>query len=105
MGDIYSPSSAGGTRMESRETIYSVPLEAQKVFTNGILRNPLILKYLPIDAEEIAQKISFEGSDNPLIPVNWRFAESVSALKAFEALILGSLLKKKYHIEYPEVKV
>lgn len=84
---------------------YSVPAEAQRVFIDGILHNHLIEKFLPKDFEAIAQRISFEGSDHPLIPVNWRFAESVSALKAFEALILGFLLERKYKIECPKIKI
>ncbi|KAH7391124.1 CoA-transferase family III domain-containing protein [Phaeosphaeria sp. MPI-PUGE-AT-0046c] len=78
---------------------YSIPKEAQKVFQNGILSNPLIASTLPKDIEDAAKTIRFEGSDQPSVPINWRFAESISALKGVEAAIVNVLLKQKYGVE------
>lgn len=78
---------------------YSVPDEAAKVFKNGILKNPLIASHLPQDFESYAKPISFQGSASPMIPINWRFAESISALKGLEALFVNALLVKKYNLE------
>lgn len=77
---------------------YSVPAEAQKLFAQGILQNPLIQKLLPPEALEASDYVSFEGSDKPRLPINWRFAESISSLKAYEATILNVLLKRKYGV-------
>lgn len=85
--------------------IYSVPSQADLVFKQGILANPLVRKNLPEEADAAAGKITFEGSDCPSLPVNWRFAESISALKACEATILNVLLQKKYGIEPAQVKI
>lgn len=85
---------------------YSIPAEARQVFENGILNNPLIKPYLPADTAELASKIRFTGSDSPSIPINWRFAESVSSLKAYEALLINALLRQKYgHKEPAEVEI
>ncbi|SPQ20024.1 c497e181-ad63-42c7-a5f5-b004b152f1ed [Thermothielavioides terrestris] len=79
--------------------IYSIPSEAKKLLREGILANPLIQKNLPAGASEAAEKVSFVGSNSPSLPVNWRFAESISALKGYEAAILNVLLKKKDHAQ------
>jgi len=84
---------------------YSVPDEATKVFRDGILYNPLIASNLPHDFESYAKRISFEGSASPMIPINWRFAESISALKGLEALFVNALLVKKYNVEPQEIIV
>ena len=85
--------------------IYSVPSQADLVFKQGILANPLVRKNLPEEADAAASKISFEGSDSPSLPINWRFAESIAALKACEATVLNVLLHKKYGIEPAQVKI
>jgi hypothetical protein len=77
-------------------TNYSVPEQAKELFVNGILENPLFHDQLPPEARSVSQNISFHGSDEPSIPINWRFAESISALKAYEAVILKVLLKRRY---------
>jgi len=82
---------------------YSVPKEAEKVFQEGILRNHLISKDLPKNFEEYAKKIKFQGSDFPSIPFNWRFAESISALKGLEAVFLQALLKEKYDVDPQDI--
>ncbi|KAM0320760.1 hypothetical protein ACHAO8_000051 [Botrytis cinerea] len=83
--------------------MYSVPEESKKVFQRGILENPTIIPNLPRDFQDHAKKIKFEGEDAPTLPINWRFAESISSIKALEATVLLSLLKKKYGVEPKEV--
>lgn len=83
---------------------YSVPQETQRVFQNGILNNPLLSTLSP-ELKDLAVNVSFEGSDNPSIPINWRLAESISALKALEATVLNYLLVRKYGIASAKVKI
>lgn len=83
---------------------YSVPDEARKVFLDGILRNPLMQRYIPSGIAG-TDDIEFSGSADPSIPVNWRFAESVSALKAYEAVLLKALIKRKYNTEVSKVHI
>lgn len=71
----------------------------------GILGNPLIQKVLPRGAEEAAQGIVFEGSDSPSLPINWRFAESISALKGYEATLINVLLQRKYGLPPARVRI
>jgi hypothetical protein len=78
---------------------YSVPKETQKVLRDGILDNPLIAQTLPKEIDECAAKVEFVGTDKPSIPINWRFAESISALKGLEASMINVLLKRKYGVE------
>jgi hypothetical protein len=82
---------------------YSVQEETNRVFREGILRNPLFKQYLPEDYEASAKHIKFAGSAFPIIPINWRFAESVSAIKAYEATVVNSLVKRKYGVDPGEV--
>ena len=84
-------------------SVYSIPQETAKVFQDGILNNSKIARTLPDGIEEAAKGISFEGTDKPSIPINWRFAESISALKGLEAAMVNVLLKRKYGLEvrYP----
>ena len=84
---------------------YSVPRETQHIFEKGILSNPLIAPTLPTDIAECAKKIQFKGSDKPSIPINWRFAESISALKGLEAAMINVLLKQKYGLEPQEAVI
>ncbi|KAF0324134.1 putative alpha methylacyl-CoA racemase [Colletotrichum asianum] len=83
---------------------YSVPQEASRVFCEGILNNPLVGPLSP-ELLALSKRIRFEGSDLPSVPVNWRFAESISALKAYEALLLMQLLSKKYGLSNTEVTI
>ncbi|KAE9582358.1 hypothetical protein CGMCC3_g1691 [Colletotrichum fructicola] len=83
---------------------YSVPQEASRVFCQGILNNPLVGPLSP-ELLALSKRIRFEGSDLPSVPVNWRFAESISALKAYEALLLMQLLSKKYGLSNTEVTI
>jgi hypothetical protein len=82
---------------------YSVPQQTEKLFREGILQNPLIFKSLPPEALKYGGKIRFVGSNLPSIPINWRFAESISSLKGLEATMLNVLLTKKYGVEPQEV--
>ncbi|KAK3688771.1 CoA-transferase family III domain-containing protein [Podospora appendiculata] len=84
---------------------YSVPSEAKRLLLDGILGNPLIQKNLPAGASEAARQITFEGSDSPSLPINWRFAESISVLKAYEATVLNLLLQKKYGLDPVPIKI
>lgn len=84
---------------------YSIPEEARQLLHQGILLNPLVAKHLPSGALEASRTISFEGSATPSIPINWRFAESISSLKGLEATVLNVLLKRKYNLEPVEVNI
>ncbi|KAI0132401.1 CoA-transferase family III domain-containing protein [Xylariales sp. AK1849] len=81
---------------------YSVPCEARLVFEQGILNNPLV-RDLPNGFEELSRLVIFEGHGFPRIPFCWRWAESISALKAFEATMLNSLMGRKYGVSPSEV--
>lgn len=80
------------------QTEYSVTKEAQSVFEDGILANPL-MKDLPPQLRDLSKRVRFYGSADPIIPINWRFAESISAIKALEATMLNLLLTRKYEID------
>lgn len=85
---------------------YSVPSNAAKVFRDAILSSTLTRKHL-LDGplQKYADAVSFEGPDNPILPVNWRFAESMSALKALEAVYVNAILDKLYGIAPQKVKI
>lgn len=86
------------------ETSYSVPKEAQKVFEKEILNNSRI-PALPKEIKEAGKLVHFSGNELPSIPINWRFAESVSAMKAFEASMLNVLRARKYGAKMAEVEI
>jgi hypothetical protein len=86
-------------------TSYSIPEEAHKVFQDGILNNKLVASTLPKEIEECAKTVRFEGTDVPTLPINWRFAESISALKGLEAAMVNVLLKRKYGMESQEAVI
>ncbi|EHY56121.1 hypothetical protein HRR83_008640 [Exophiala dermatitidis] len=88
-----------GSIDKSSAQSYSVPAESKTLLIEGLLENPKISKYLPREAQEFASGITFEGSDLPQIPINWRFAESAASLKALEACTIYALLKRKYNVE------
>lgn len=83
---------------------YSVPIQAEAVFQLGILENPL-MAHLPPRVRDLGKHIHFEGSARPKIMFNWRWAESVSALKALEATMLNYLVTRKYGIDPVEVTI
>ncbi|KAJ7187607.1 CoA-transferase family III domain-containing protein [Mycena pura] len=72
---------------------YSVPLQARKVFLEGILSNSAH-RNLPLSVADLANNIVFDGNDAPSMPMNWRFSEAVSALKALEATLVNAQLKR-----------
>lgn len=74
---------------------YSIPNEAREVFLNGIINNAK-QKDLPHEIQRCAEHVKFEGSKLPSIAINWKFAESMAALKAFEAAMINVLLGRKY---------
>lgn len=97
---------ANGTNgVNGKSATYSIPEETRNVFRNGILHNPLIAQTLPSEIEEGAKTVRFEGTDRPSLPINWRFAESISALKGLEASMVNVLLKKKYGVEPQEAVI
>ena len=86
------------------ETTYSVQKAAQQLFEKELLNNPLI-PTLPSEIKEAGRLVTFDGAASPSIPINWRFAESVSALKALEASMLNVLRAKKYDAKMSEVSI
>jgi hypothetical protein len=101
----YRMSSNNAVNGNESDNTYSIPQNAQDVFQNGILKNSLIQPKLPQDFSECASKIEFVGTDKPSIPMNWRVAESMSALKGFEASMINLLLKRKYGVEPQKVVI
>ncbi|CAK3736810.1 -transferase family III [Lecanosticta acicola] len=93
-----------GSVGESNPGDYSVPKEAQKLFVKEILNNPLV-PTLPWEIKAAGKHISFAGNDLPSLPINWRFAESAAALKAFEASMLNVLRKRKYASPMSEAEI
>jgi len=83
---------------------YSIQRETETILWDGALRNPLH-RSLPDGIQDAARRIKFSGSKLPFIPINWRFAESVSALKAFEGAMLNVLLHNKYGIPYQNIHI
>ena len=86
-------------------TKYSVPRESKDIFLSGIINNPLLNAPLPKGFKEFAKHVSFEGSDFPLIPINWRFAESMASLLALEATAANYLATKKYEVDSMNVTI
>ncbi|RAL16070.1 alpha methylacyl-CoA racemase [Aspergillus homomorphus CBS 101889] len=84
---------------------YSLPNEAAELLRKGILQNPLLASNVPADGNTLAAFVEFSGNAKPSIPVNWRFAESISALKGLEALWLNALLRSKYNREPVHVQI
>lgn len=60
-----------------------------------MLANPSITKVLVQDAGTFTTPTEFVGPDEPSVLVNSRFAESVAALKALEAIYIDTLLHGK----------
>ncbi|KAF5337984.1 hypothetical protein D9758_014322 [Tetrapyrgos nigripes] len=83
---------------------YSVPAEAKKLLENELINNELHSS-APPEIHDAYKYIEFKGTDFPSIPINWRFAESIAALRGFEGAMLNVLLRKKYGISYQRVIV
>ncbi|KAL4861472.1 hypothetical protein BDV12DRAFT_66731 [Aspergillus spectabilis] len=84
---------------------YSVPKEAAELLRKGILQNPLLASNIPENGSDLAASVEFFGNAKPSVPVNWRFAESISALKGLEALWLNALLKSRYGHEPVKIQI
>lgn len=95
----------GANGVNGKATSYSIPKQTQQIFEDEILNNPLIASTLPKEIGASAKCVRFEGSDRPSIPINWRFAESISALKGLEAAMINVLLKRKYEVEPQEAVI
>ncbi|KAJ7481619.1 alpha-methylacyl-CoA racemase [Mycena latifolia] len=83
---------------------YSVPDEARKVLLDGILSNPAH-RDLPSLVNDLASNVVFEGNAAPSMPMNWRFAEAVSALKALEVALANALVETKYLVKTGAVRI
>ncbi|KAH8690556.1 alpha-methylacyl-CoA racemase [Talaromyces proteolyticus] len=83
---------------------YSVPAESRRVLKNAILDHPSH-QDLPPECRDMLDLVKFEGHDEPRMAINWRFAESVSALKGLEAILLNVLLSRKYGLTHQEVVI
>ncbi|KAF8242556.1 CoA-transferase family III [Wilcoxina mikolae CBS 423.85] len=84
---------------------YSIPSETLKLLIDGIVNNPLH-QDAPAEIHDAVKHIFYEGNASPVIPINWRLAESISAIKGFQAAMINILLKRKYGLdEYPTIKI
>ncbi|RSL77688.1 hypothetical protein CEP51_008829 [Fusarium floridanum] len=84
---------------------YSVPASTADVYRQGILENPLISNDLPTEVRNGARTINFTGSNNPSLPVNWRFTEAVSSLKALEAALVDVILQRRHGLEPHQITI
>jgi hypothetical protein len=84
---------------------YSVPLESERLFHDGIICHEFHRTRLPKEALEYEKLVRFEGTASPSLAINWRFAESVASLKGLEAVMINILLKKKYGVDPVEVVI
>ncbi|ESK89134.1 CAIB/BAIF family enzyme [Moniliophthora roreri MCA 2997] len=81
---------------------YSVPAEAFRLLKDGLIDNPLHSS-APPEVREVYNLVEYQGSNDPSVPINWRFAESISAIKGSQACMVNVLLKKKYGISPQKV--
>lgn len=83
---------------------YSVPKESKKLLLDGLIHNKLHAS-APAEIKEAAKYVEYIGSSLPVVPMNWRFAESISAIKGFQAAMINVLLKQKYDLQYQKVVI
>lgn len=83
---------------------YSVPAETAKLLEEGLVQNKLH-QSAPPEIQDVYKLVEFQGSELPSIPINWRFAESIAAIKGYQASMLNVLLQKKYGIEPQKVVI
>ncbi|ESK89133.1 CAIB/BAIF family enzyme [Moniliophthora roreri MCA 2997] len=76
---------------------YSVPTEAFNLLKDRLIESPFHAS-IPPEIHKIYHLVEYQGSDEPSVPVNWRLAESISALKGFQACMVNVLLMRKYGI-------
>ncbi|KAG0651079.1 Succinyl-L-malate -transferase beta subunit [Hyphodiscus hymeniophilus] len=84
---------------------YDLIGETYQVLNTAILQNPLITPFIPANVDAYASRIKFTGHRSPAIPVPWRFAESIGALKGLEAIMTGNLLTQKYSLPPQRVEI
>ncbi|KAH6906120.1 CAIB/BAIF family enzyme [Coprinopsis sp. MPI-PUGE-AT-0042] len=84
---------------------YSVPEEAKKLLWDGILHNPLHTGSPIEELQNAAHKVVFVGNSSVPVHINWRFPESIAAIKGFQAAMLNILLRRKYEIDYQNVVI
>ncbi|KAK4502450.1 hypothetical protein PRZ48_005875 [Zasmidium cellare] len=84
---------------------YSVQKEILDLLKNGILSHPKHEDLRNRFDQTAVDAIKFTGSPEPNIPINWRFAESVSALKGVEALLLRDYLDKRFGVVPGEIEI
>ncbi|CAN9373089.1 unnamed protein product [Alternaria alternata] len=70
--------------------------------TNGSSKSYSVPNETQHKSQNARRKVQFKGTSKPSIPINWRFAESISALKGLEAAMINVLLKRKYGLEPQE---
>ncbi|TFK34340.1 CoA-transferase family III domain-containing protein [Crucibulum laeve] len=83
---------------------YSIPAESKKLLHDELVNNKLH-NSAPKEIREAAKYIHYTGSRLPVVPINWRFAESVAAVKGYYGAMLNVLLKKKYGIPYQSISI
>ncbi|KAF9007381.1 CAIB/BAIF family enzyme [Cyathus striatus] len=88
-----------------RNLEYSVQAESRSLLIDGIINNPLHASSLPDGIREAAKMVEYVGSLLPSIPINLRFAESISAIQGFQSAMLNVLLKKKYGMPYQNILI
>ena len=84
---------------------YSVSEEAKRILNEGIFNNPKISRHLSSGVGEFASRVKITGNDLPSIPINWRLAESVAALQAFEACLIATLVQRKYGVDVVDAEI
>ncbi|KAJ5116965.1 hypothetical protein N7456_001313 [Penicillium angulare] len=75
---------------------YSVPSQSAELLHKGVLENPNLSSNIPPNAHHLVNFVKFRGNAKPSLPINWRFAESISSLKGLEALWVNALLGAKH---------
>lgn len=90
--------------MVNQVASYSVPQESKELLIKGILRHKRH-QDLPQDLLDLVDLVHFEGSSLPSVPINWRLAESISALKGFLAVLINALLIRRYNAAPLEVRI
>lgn len=72
-----------------------MPAQTKGLLDKGILQHKGHSTILS-EWKDLSKFVKYEGSRLPSIAINYRFAESVAALKGFEAILINALLGRKY---------
>lgn len=83
---------------------YSIPAESRRLLLDGLINNPLH-STAPSGIKEAAECTEYTGSALPHVPINWRFAESIAAIKGFQGAMLNVLLNRKYDIPHQNISI